>query len=311
MLVLVTGARGFIGRAVVAALSADGHEVLSLTRAESSAPGTRRADVRDAPAIAAAVADVDAVCHLAGRTQVRESFADPLTYWKTNAGGTLNLLSGLVAAAERSGPKRLVIASTAAVYGTPKTQPIREDAPTLPLNPYGASKLAADQAAASVAATGALGAVSLRAFNVAGAAAGTADPDRTRLIPKILAVQAGLEPELAVNGDGSAVRDFVHATDMAAAFVRALNACTPGEWRTYNVGSGRRTSIADVVRTAEELRGRALPKRYAPPANEPPVLQADPTRIQRELGWQPKNSDLATILEDGWSALTSGYSGKE
>lgn len=265
-------------------------------------------DITDSASVRDALRDVDGVCHLAALTRVRESLSAPLPYWQTNAGGTLALLEALAARPE---PARLVLASTAAVYGAPERQPIGETAAVNPQNPYGASKLAADLAAANVAATGAVGAISLRAFNVAGAVNGMADHDLTRLIPKVLAVQAKLVPEVGVNGDGSAVRDFVHVLDMAQAFVLALEACTPGEWRAYNVGSGRKTSVADVLTVAERVTGAPVPVKHNPPAPEPPVLLADSTRIRSELGWQAKNSELSQILADGWSALTSAYAAQE
>ena len=201
----------------------------------------------------------DGVCHLAGLAQVRESRTDPLRYWQTNTGGMLALLDWL----PKAGADRLVIASTCAVYGEPDQQPIAETAPETPTNPYGSSKLAADRAAADCAASGELGAISLRAFNITGAIPGRPDHDLTRLIPKLLAVQHGHAPEITINGDGSAIRDFVHVADMADAFARALTACQPGTWRAYNVGSGQPRSIADVIRTVETVTGRPVPRRHA------------------------------------------------
>lgn len=314
MRVLVTGADGFLGRAVRATLSRHGHSVVSFVRTDAAgADGPRVVgDVRDLDSVRSAVHGVDAVCHLAALTRVRESYNDPLAYWRTNLVGTLNILSALTEGAPAGRqPRRLVLASTAAVYGTQAKQPVAEDALTLPGSPYGQSKLVADQTAAAAAATGAIGATSLRAFNVAGAADSAPDRDQTRLIPRVAAVAAGLESEVVVNGDGSTVRDFVHVVDMAEAFALALGACTPGEWRAYNIGSGYRTSILDVVRSAEQLTGEPLPVRHAPPAQEPPVLLADASRIQAELGWQPKHSDLHQILADAMRALTSPYAESE
>lgn len=298
-----------------------GHEPVAFVRqSDVDVPAeVLTGDLLDQASVARAVTRTGTVCHLAAATQVRDSFTDPLAYWYTNVTGTLNILQAL---ANRAGPGRvdepltarpgrIVLASTAAVYGAPEQQPIDEDAPTAPTSPYGRSKLAADDAAADLARTGAIGAASLRAFNVAGAADGLPDPDRTRLIPKVLAVQAGLAPELAVNGDGSAVRDFVHASDMAEAFVLALEASEPGAWRAYNVGSGRQTQVSDVVRLAAEVTGKPVPVRHLSPVNEPSKLLADSTRIRAELGWQTKNSDLGQILSDGWSALTSQYARQE
>jgi UDP-glucose 4-epimerase len=303
MRILVTGAAGFVGYAVAARLVADGYTVAGLTRSPTATlpAGVARhlGDIRDPTSLPDE--PFDGVCHLAGLAQVRESRADPLRYWQTNTGGMLALLDWL----PKTGADRLVIASTCAVYGEPDQQPIAETAPETPTSPYGSSKLAADRAAADCAATGDLGAISLRAFNITGATPGRPDHDLTRLIPKLLAVQHGHAPEITINGDGSAIRDFVHVTDMADAFARALTACQPGTWRAYNVGSGQPRSIADVIHTVEYITGRSVPRRHAPPAQEPAYLAADPTRIHNELGWQPTSSTLEQIITDAFSAAAS------
>jgi UDP-glucose 4-epimerase len=184
-------------------------------------------------------------------------------------------------------------------------QPISEAATPAPSSPYATSKLAADQAAADLAATGAIGAISLRAFNVAGALPGHPDRDKTRLIPQLLAVQQGRAAELVINGDGTAIRDFVHVADMATAFVLALRACEPGSWRAYNVGSGRPSTVHDVIATAETVTGRPVTRRHATAAQEPATLLADSTRIRSELGWRPEKSSLSEIISDAWTALNS------
>jgi UDP-glucose 4-epimerase len=305
MRVLVTGATGFVGYAVAALLVEHGHQVDGLTRSNTAAlpTGVHRVcgDLTRADSLVDAVTAVDGVCHLAGRTRVRESWTDPLGYWQANVVGTLSLLGAMLT----TGTKRLVLASSCTVYGERTEQPITETAHTAPSNPYGHSKLAADHAATDLAATGALGAVSLRAFNIAGALPRRPDPDDTRLIPRLLAVQQGTVPELVVNGDGSAIRDFVHVTDMAAAFALALQACEPGTARAYNIGSGQATSVRDVISTAEMVTGRPVPRRYAPAALEPQELLADSTLIRNELGWRPERSSLEDIITDAWAALTS------
>jgi UDP-glucose 4-epimerase len=305
MRVLVTGAAGFVGYAVAALLIEQGHEVMGLTRSGASAlpNGVQRleGDLRIPETLPRAVAEVEGVCHLAGLTKVRESRASPVDYWRTNVGGTLTILDRLVSA--RAG--RLVLASTCAVYGEQAEQPISETAAVAPSSPYGTSKLAADQAAADLAATGAIGAISLRAFNVAGALPGHPDRDTTRLIPQLLAVQQGQAPELVVNGDGTAMRDFVHVADMATAFVLALGACEPGRWRAYNVGSGRPSTVHDVIATAETVTGRPIPRRHTAVAYEPATLLADTTRIRSELDWRPEKSSLPEIISDAWIALNS------
>lgn len=300
----MTGATGFVGYAVAALLVEQGHEVTGLTRSGSSAlpKGVRwiRGDLTRPETLSGALGQVDGVCHLAGRTRVRESRSDPVGYWRTNVGGTLALLDLLSAASAT----RLVLASTCGVYGEQAAQPISEQTTPRPSNPYGTSKLAADQASADLAATGAIGAISLRAFNIAGGLPGHFDRDETRLIPRLLAVQQDRAPEMVVNGDGSAVRDFVHVADMASAFVLALHACEPGTWRAYNVGSGRATTVSEVISTVEAVTRRPVKRRHAPAAPEPHTLRADSTLIRAELGWQPHRSSLDKIITDAWTALT-------
>jgi UDP-glucose 4-epimerase len=221
-------------------------------------------------------------------------------YWRANVGGTLTLLDALAVAPAT----RLVLASTCGVYSEQAAQPIGETSAHRPSSPYGTSKLAADQATADLAATGTIGAISLRAFNIAGALPGHSDCDQTRIIPRLLAVQQDRASEMVVNGDSSAVRDFVHVADMAAAFVLALHACEPGTWRTYNVGSGRASTVGEVISTVESVTGRPVPRRHTPAAPEPHTMLADSTLIRAELGWQPHRSSLDEIITDAWTALT-------
>jgi UDP-glucose 4-epimerase len=305
MRVLVTGAAGFIGYAVAAHLIEHGHHVIGLTRSPASAlpAGVQRlqGDLNTPGTLPATLADVDGVCHLAGLTKVRNSRTNPVDYWRTNVGGTLAILHRLA----NAHASRVVLASTCAVYGEQAEQPISETTPVAPSSPYGRSKLAADQAAADLAATEAIGAISLRAFNVAGALPGHPDRDTTRLIPQLLAVQQSRAPELVINGDGTAVRDFVHVADMASAFTLALCACQAGTWRAYNVGSGHPSTVHDVITTAETVTGRPVPRRHTTAAHEPATLLADSTRIWTELGWRPKRSTLPEIIADAWIAVTS------
>jgi UDP-glucose 4-epimerase len=214
-----------------------------------------------------------------------------------NAGGTAAVLGAMRAA----GAARIVLASSVAVYGVPESQPIREDAPLTPSSPYGESKAAAEHAAAKAASDGRLGAACLRIFNAAGADGGVADRDASRIIPRALAVAAGQSPFLAVNGDGSAVRDYVHVTDVADAFALALSACRPGACAVYNVGATS-ASVADMITVAAEVTGRPIDVRRNPAAPEPAVLVADCTLIREDLGWIPSRSSLRQIVADSWDA---------
>lgn len=312
--VLVTGGLGYIGRAVTARLAAAGHQVTVLTR-------RRPGDVPDAPEGTALVSGeltdtrrltevvteggFDAVCHLAARTRVRESFEQPLRYWDVNVNGTLCLLRALAAGSERSGrPARLVFASTGSVYGHTDGTPVTENHPTAPTSPYGASKLAAERLIGDQARTGQLGAVTLRVFSAAGSVGGRPDPDDTRILPKALAVAAGRYPHVTVNGDGSAVRDLTHLADLAEAWLRALAAARPGSHEVFNAGAGRGVSIREVIATVEEVTGRPVPVVHRPAAEEAKALLADATLAARQLGWTPARSSIHRIVTDAWTALT-------
>jgi UDP-glucose 4-epimerase len=305
--VLVTGAAGYVGRAVVNRLSEAGHDVVALVRSTPTPPlpcEIQVGDLLNAASLVPAVREADAVCHLAAQTRVRESFECPVAYFQTNVTGTLNLLDVLAAERDRTGrASSVVLASTGAVYGVPEQQPIREDIPPQPLNPYGASKLAAEEAVRWQAATGAIGAVILRTFNVSGAINGFSDPDETRIIPRALAVAAGTADQLGVNGDGTAIRDYVHVDDLARAFAAAIDACRPGNTDVYNVGSGKGASIRDVIDAVERSTGRSVSVHWGPPKPEPAVLLGDVTAIHTALGWTARRSDLDSIVADSWAAL--------
>ena len=167
-----------------------------------------------------------------------------------------------------------------------------------PASPYAASKWAAEELVRYEAGTGGLGAVTLRCFN----AAGPGDTDPTRLIPRALAAAAGRTSSLGVNGDGSAVRDYVHVDDLADAYALAFSATRPGEHRVYNVG-GTAASVREVIAAVEEVSGRRVPVERRPPQDEPAELRADSSRLREELGWRPERSELRTIVADAWDGL--------
>jgi UDP-glucose 4-epimerase len=143
----------------------------------------------------------------------------------------------------------------------------------------------------------------LRVFNVAGAVAGRTDHDTTRIIPAALAVASGARPELTVNGDGSAIRDFVHVDDVAAAFVAAIETDSTVGGATFNVGATG-ASVSQIIEVVEQVTGRSLPVNRQAPKPEPERLLADTTRIRANLGWTPQRSSLPEIISDAWAATT-------
>lgn len=292
MRILVTGANGYLGRAVVDHLVSAGHEPIAMVRSERTPlpVETRTSDLLDELSLRRALHQIDAVVHLAGLTRARESTIDPLPYFRVNTGGTVALLNAM----EDAGVARLIFASTGSVYGTPDRQPMTENLPDMPPHPYAASKLAAELAIEAQASTGRLSATVLRLMNVAGGL----DPDPTRLVPRALAA-AFEHSRLNVNGAGEAVRDYLHIQDAAAAFSACLEkAPPPEELERYIIGSGHGTRVLDVVSAVEDCTGRRVEVAHRPPVPEPAVLIGDPSRAMSELSWSPHRSDIQTIVRD-------------
>jgi UDP-glucose 4-epimerase len=312
MRVLVTGGAGYIGSVVAARLLADGHEVvvvddLSTGHADAVPPG---AVFHERPITALGPVlgdwDIDAVIHLAAKSLVGESGVDPALYWNNNVVGTVALLDALRA----NGIGRIVFSSSAATYGAPEQQPIREDAPTCPTSAYGSSKLAIDLALRDYARSYGLAAVSLRYFNVAGALTtegasyGERHATETHLIPNALRSAFGEAPPLTLFGtdyptpDGTCVRDYVHVVDLADAHVRALAAATSGVHHIVNLGSGTGYSVRDVLRTIAEVVGHEVPIVEAPRrVGDPPTLIASNDQAAGLLGWAPQR-DLRLMIGD-------------
>src|SRR6195952_4131308 len=311
MRVLVTGGAGYIGSVVTAALLDGGHEVTVLdalsTGHEDAVPEGAtfvRARLQDSAPVLADVRP-EAVLHFAAKSLVGVSQQRPFEYWETNVGGSLALLEAMRAADCR----RIVFSSTAATYGEPESVPIREDAPTRPTNTYGASKLAVDHMLTSYAVAHGFAAVSLRYFNVAGAAFGLGErhTTETHLIPIALQVAAGQRAALTVYGedyptpDGTCIRDYVHVEDLADAHLLALPAPAAGEHRIYNLGNGLGFSVQQVVDAVREVTGHPVPVEIGPRrAGDPAQLVASSDLIRAELGWSPRHTDLTGIVRDAW-----------
>ena len=311
MRVLVAGGAGYIGSVVTAALLEGGHEVtvlddLSTGHADAVPDGARFVQARlqeSAPVLA----DVrpEAVLHFAAKSLVGESQQRPELYWEHNVGGSLALLEAMRAADCR----RIVFSSTAATYGEPEQVPIREDAPTRPTNTYGATKLAVDAMLTSYATAYDFAAVSLRYFNVAGAAHGLGErhTTETHLIPIALQVAAGTRASMTIYGedyptpDGTCIRDYIHVSDLADAHLLALTAPEPGEHRVYNLGNGTGFSVQHVVDAVREVTGHEVPVEVGPRrAGDPAQLVAASDRIRADLGWTPRHPDLTGIVRDAW-----------
>jgi UDP-glucose 4-epimerase len=321
---LVTGGAGYIGSIVAAQLIQNGHEVVVLDNLErghrEAVPPAARlveADLLDREAVMLTLGEgFEAVLHFAALALVSESVSHPERYYRTNVGGTLNLLEAMTAA----GTSRLVFSSTCAVYGEPDEIPIAETAPTRPANAYGASKLAVDMMIGDFCRAHGLGAVSLRYFNVAGASGGLGedhDPE-THLIPNIINAALGINPRVEIYGtdyptpDGTAIRDYIHIDDLSAAHVLALDASREGEHRIFNLGNGSGFSVREVIAAAQEVSGNEIPTiEAARRPGDPPMLVAAGERIRSELGWAPRKPTLHEMIGDAWTfaqAHPRGYS---
>jgi UDP-glucose 4-epimerase len=311
MRVLVAGGAGYIGSVVTAALLEGGHEVtvlddVSTGHADAVPEGARfvQATLQESAPVLADVRP-EAVLHFAAKSLVGESQQRPELYWEHNVGGSLALLEAMRAADCR----RIVFSSTAATYGEPEQVPIREDAPTRPTNTYGATKLAVDAMLTSYATAYDFAAVSLRYFNVAGAAYGLGErhTTETHLIPIALQVAAGTRASMTIYGedyptpDGTCIRDYIHVADLADAHLLALTAPQPGEHRVYNLGNGTGFSVQQVVDAVREVTGHEVPVEVGPRrAGDPAQLVAASDRIRADLGWTPRHADLTGIVRDAW-----------
>lgn len=313
MKVLVTGGAGYIGSVVAERLAAHGHQAvvfdnLSKGHREAVLPESVlvEADLGDIEAIVAAIDahGVEAVVHMAASSLVGESVRDPRGYFRNNVVNGLNLLDAMM----RTGVKRLVFSSTAAVYGAPGTMPITEQTPQCPTNPYGESKLAFEKMMRWYDEAYGLRYVTLRYFNAAGASErfGEDHEPESHLIPNVLRVAAGTMSHVEIFGedyptpDGTCVRDYIHVQDLAEAHILALGAMDQGS-RTYNLGYGSGYSVAEVVEMARQVTGRWISTESAPRRpGDPPVLIASADAIMRDLGWNPRHSELDRIIESAW-----------
>lgn len=316
MKLVVTGGAGYVGSVCAAVLIEAGHDVVVI---DDFSTGNRDAVPQGATLVEGnivdviddvlAQGDVDGVLHFAARSLVGESVEEPAMYWHDNLVVSLALLDAM----RRHGVNSLVFSSTAATYGEPEEVPIEETAPTRPANPYGATKLAIDDAISSYCAAYGLGATSLRYFNVAGAygAHGENHPTETHLIPLVLQVAMGYREKIMIFGDdwpthdGTCVRDYIHVRDLADAHVLALESNQPGTHRIFNLGSGDGYSVLEVIEACRAVTGHPIPAEVAPRRpGDPATLIASSAKAKDELGWNPSRTDLTRIVEDAWAFTT-------
>jgi UDP-glucose 4-epimerase len=320
---LVTGGAGYIGSVVAAQLVEAGHDVtvldnLSTGHADAVPDGAKFVEGSLQTEAAPLMRDgaFDAVLHFAAKSLVAESVEYPERYWANNLGGTLALLDAM----HSSGTTSIVFSSTAAVYGEPKSNPITEEAKTVPINPYGQTKIAVDTTLTEFGRLYGFGAVSLRYFNVAGAYVthtgqrlGERHRPESHLIPNVLA-GAAQERVVKIFGDdypttdGTCVRDYIHVSDLADAHLRALGACHPGRHLVYNLGSGHGYSVKQVVEECRSVTGAPIPTEVDPRRpGDPAVLVASSDLIQRELGWHIRK-DLNDMVSDAWAFMSGSAS---
>ena len=324
MRVLVTGGAGYIGSVVTEQLISDGHTVvvydnLAKGHAQAIVDGAEfiEGDLAESEKLNQTLAEhrIEAVIHMAASSLVGESVTEPAKYYNNNVVSGLVLLDAMRACSV----KKIVFSSTAAVYGEPEKQPITEQDPTSPTNPYGETKLTFERAMNWYEGAYGLRYASLRYFNAAGATekCGEDHDPETHLIPITLQAAAGKRAQVEIYGDdypttdGTCIRDYIHVVDLARAHILALDALNERS-AIYNLGcGGGGYSVRDVIETARRVTGKEIPVRVGPRRpGDPAVLIASSDRIRSELGWAPKFQYLELIVESAWNwmrAHPNGY----
>ena len=327
MKVLVAGGAGYIGSHCVRQLLLAGHEPVVLDNFvyghRSAVPNGVRvheASLADTAALdhVFATEGIELVMHFAAYIFVGESVTSPLKYYLNNTAATYILLDSML----RHGVKKFVFSSTCATYGIPQGLPLVEGMPQVPINPYGQTKLDVENALRALARAGALSFAAFRYFNAAGASEdgsiGEDHEPETHLIPLAIGAAQGRLPALQVFGtdyptpDGTCLRDYVHVDDLSRAHIAAFNhLAAPGEAYFYNLGTGRPTSVKEVIRAVENVSGLKVPVNYGPRREgDPPALFADSSLAQIELNWQPRFGSIEPIVATAWqwhSRRPNGY----
>lgn len=318
MKILICGGAGYVGSHMVRYVLDNGHDVVVYDNLSTGHRGSVpqgiplvHGDIGDAAKLARVFAEhrFDAVMHFCARSLVGESVTDPYAYYENNVGNTISLLEAM----RHASVDRIVFSSTAAVFGHPVSDTIDETHPTVPINPYGQSKLMIEQVLADAARAYGLRSVALRYFNAAGASAcgsiGEAHDPETHLIPNVLKAVLGQGKGLKVFGtdydtrDGTCVRDYVHVSDLASAHMLAIDYMARNEGAfTFNLGNGEGFSVREVIAAAEKVTGRPVPHEFAERrAGDPATLVASSQQARDELGWQPAMARMEDILASAWN----------
>jgi len=313
MRILVTGGAGYIGSVVVERLLDAGHQAvvydnLSQGHREAVLPGAEfiQGEILDRQAVESVIKKhkIEGVIHMAASALVGESCENPAKYYSNNLITSLTLLEAMRA----TGVSRLVLSSTAAVYGEPEKPLIEESDPTHPTNPYGETKLSFERACHWYAQAYGLRFVSLRYFNAAGATklCGELHNPESHLIPIILQAASGQRPHVEIFGDdyptsdGTCIRDYIHVSDLAHAHVLALDYLNRASG-IFNLGCGGGHSVKEVIAVARKITGREIPVRVGPRRpGDPAVLVASSEKIKKEMGWVPEKQDLEIIVASAW-----------
>ena len=316
MRIVLTGGAGYVGSACLRYLLREGHDAvayddLSLgNRAAVPADRLVVGDIHDDASLASVLREhgADAVMHFAALASVPESVSEPNRYWQHNVGGTCSVLRAM----QTAGTTRLVFSSTAATYAFDADMPITESSPQIPESPYGTTKLACERMIRDHAASAGIGAAALRYFNAAGADAdgmhGESRGHETHLIPLVLSAAHPGGPDLKICGtdwptpDGTCVRDYVHVEDLARAHEAVLPVLEPGTFRAYNIGTGRGTSVLEVIQACRRVSGVEIPWNEAPRRQgDPPTLVASSDALRRDLAWEPAYPDIESIVKTAWA----------
>ena len=322
MIVLVVGGAGYIGSHAARALRRHGHQVvlydnLSTGHAHLAAGFELiQGELADTEKLGTVLRRVDAVMHFAAHAYVGESVENPRKYFRNNVEAGLALLNACL----DCGVRKFIFSSTCAVYGVPLQIPISEDAARLPINPYGVSKLFFERALEAYDQAYGLRFASLRYFNAAGADEdgdiGEMHQPETHLIPLALEAAMGARPELDIFGadyptpDGTCIRDYIHVNDLAEGHVAALQHLQ-SENRSFavNLGTGRGTSVKEILDAVEKVTGSKVPKRIVPRRpGDPPALVADPRRAESLLHWKAERS-LEQIVSSAWKWMQRQQTG--